>query len=88
MANAAPNPSSRPENGIGAAGVLRGLLLWGAACLLIYASLHSHGHTTFDLRAGSTNIHFDIGPAVLWTCSLLLYFIDLKFSKFRHRHAH
>jgi hypothetical protein len=87
MANAAPKPSSRPENGIAAASVLRGLLLWGAACLLIYASLHSGGHTTFDLHAGATNIHFDIGPTLLGTGSLLLYLLDLKFSKSGHRRA-
>jgi hypothetical protein len=83
MANA--NANLKPVYGIDAPGVLRGLFLWGAASLLIYASLHSHGHTTFDLHTGSANIHFDIGPMVLWTCSLLLYVIDLKFSKFRHR---
>lgn len=85
MANAAPIPSFRSDYGIDAVRVLRGLLLWGTAFLLIYASLRSHGHTTFDLHTLGTNIHFDIGPAVLWTFSLLLYVIDLKFSKFRHR---
>ena len=83
---------TKPDYGIDAPGVLRGLLLSGAACLLIYASLRSHGHTTFDLGPAPNNIHFDIGPMLVGTGTLLLlesflFLIYVKHGKFRHRDA-
>jgi arsenite methyltransferase len=86
------NANTKPDYGIDAPGVLRGLFLSGAACLLIYASLRSHGHTTFDLGAGPTNIHFDMGPMLVGTGTLLLlesflFVIYVKYGKFRHRDA-
>jgi SAM-dependent methyltransferase len=82
----------KPDYGIDAPGVLRGLFLSGAACLLIYASLRSHGHTTFDVHTAGGNINFDIGPMLVGTGSLLLlesilFLIYVKYGKFRHRDA-
>jgi arsenite methyltransferase len=75
-----------PNYGVDAPGVLYGLLLSGAACLV--AAIFINGVLHFHI--GSTDINFRAGSSLYWTggCLLLeglLFLSYVKFGKFSHR---
>lgn len=85
------NPA-RPDYGVDAPNVLRGLLLWGAACLLVYASLQATGRANgLVFPVGKVTLTFPknmfLGTGAVLFVEGLLFLLYVKYGKFRHRDA-
>jgi SAM-dependent methyltransferase len=81
---------AKPDYGIDAPGVLRGLFLSGTACLVAYAGLRSRGSTDLHFHVGPTTVNFDIGQTLFWTgvvvtVEAFLYLLYVKRGKLAHR---
>ena len=83
-------PATKPDYGVDAPGVLRGLMLAAAACLLAGASIQHNYGGVVHFHVGTTPVALALTPMLLWTGTVLLveaalYLLYVKWGKFRHR---